>query len=54
MFLCEECHKKDCDLVHFIQSHGACESCGKVTNCVECKIHHHPELHEQIKERMKK
>ena len=40
MFLCMECHKKSCDMNHLFKSRGACEDCGKISDCYDCKIHH--------------
>jgi hypothetical protein len=36
MFLCKECHEKECQFPHFVKSIGRCESCGKVAECVDC------------------
>ena len=38
MFLCSQCHyKTGCKRLHlFNTSYGACEACGKITNCVDC------------------
>ena len=58
MFLCKECHKHDeergwCSPSHFntaFLSHGKCEVCGKVTDCVDCKmykVHIRKEIQEQ-------
>lgn len=47
MFLCKDCHKHEeeqgiCTPEHFewgLLSYGECESCGKVTDCVDCKAY---------------
>ena len=41
MFICDECHEKEkiCDYVHLFKNYGACEVCGKVAMCSDCKIH---------------
>jgi hypothetical protein len=48
MFMCKECHKDDeergvCSPSHFESpfalSHGKCEICGKVADCVDCKAY---------------
>ena len=40
MFLCPDCHKKTKCQAEFIEglmpSHGPCESCGKVSSCLDC------------------
>lgn len=40
MFLCIDCHKKDCDIDHLFTSYGICEDCKKIAICFDCKIHH--------------
>jgi hypothetical protein len=39
MFLCEKCHKGQCDFDLHLQSRGPCESCGKVDSCADCKTY---------------
>lgn len=36
MFLCGKCHTEE-GCFHPFKSHGACEGCGKVAECVDCK-----------------
>lgn len=43
MFLCVDCHKKDCDINHLFASWGICEDCRKTAVCFDCKIHHEEE-----------
>lgn len=40
MFICEECHKGNCDYVHFSGSVGPCEVCGKQKVCHDCHKYH--------------
>ncbi len=34
MFLCDKCHDPNKHFGH--NSYGPCESCGKVSNCIDC------------------
>ncbi len=37
MFLCPKCHEgESCTRLHFTRSHGRCEGCEKVDDCVDC------------------
>lgn len=49
MFMCESCNEKDehCRYRqsegrgHYYVSHGECEICKKVADCVDCKCYHY-------------
>lgn len=46
MFICLDCHDKDCwclDLEQMIPSYGPCECCGQTKQCMDC--HHDCFLH---------
>jgi len=38
MFLCKKCHPHMALCPHMFTSLGACESCGKVRECYDCKV----------------
>lgn len=40
MLLCDSCHDKSAKCFHAMRSRGACEGCGIVEACVDCKAHH--------------
>lgn len=40
MFLCSKCHPACWRWeINMAQSHGPCEGCGKVRDCVDCRQH---------------
>lgn len=47
MFLCDECHAKTgCERLHAFRSHGPCEMCHKVADCVDCREYKRTGRHE--------
>lgn len=36
MFLCNRCHSPKCTCLGFSGSRGACEGCGRTSDCVDC------------------
>ena len=49
MFLCRDCHSKECSQDHFTGSNGPCEGCGKTANCSDCKSYKYKEPEEKRK-----
>jgi hypothetical protein len=37
MFICHACHGDQRPCIHFVESRGRCEVCGKIAVCVDCR-----------------